>query len=281
MLSCGTFSVVEGGVSNHAWRCEAEDGVWFVRLAGASSAGLGVDRDSEAALLWATAAAGISPPLRYCDPRSGLLVTRFVPGRAWTRADARGRVNLERAGDLLARLHRLPLRPGLRPRDFAATARALRDRLGVAAGRLGRQFEARAEVLFAELAARSDGPPVPCHNDVHHLNLIDEGERLWLVDWEYGGSGDPIYDLAGYCCHHRLTAAETATLLAACGGDGGAADPGRIDAACWVFDYVQWLWYRVAASGAGPDSAGELVRRAAELERVLTGRAGHGPADRA
>jgi thiamine kinase-like enzyme len=38
---------------------------------------------------------------------------------------------------------------------------------------------------------------VLCHNDPYHLNFLDDGARLWLIDWEYAGMGDRMYDLAG------------------------------------------------------------------------------------
>jgi hypothetical protein len=52
-----------------------------------------------------------------------------------------------------------------------------------------------------------------CHNDVHHLNLVDDGSRLWLLDWEYAAIGDPYFDLASVCCYHNFNAEQRSMLL--------------------------------------------------------------------
>ena len=83
-----------------------------------------------------------------------------------------------------------------------------------------------------------------CHNDLHHLNILDDGERLWLVDWEYGGCGDPLFDLASFLCQHESTHEERQVLLGAYAGDSGISID-LVEAACRAFDYVQWLWYRL------------------------------------
>jgi Ser/Thr protein kinase RdoA (MazF antagonist) len=103
---------------------------------------------------------------------------------------------------------------------------------------------------------------VLCHHDLHHLNLLDDG-RLWLVDWEYGGRGDPLFDVAGFLALHELGPGPTATFLEAYGGL-APADAALLGAARWAFDYVQWLWYRRRfPAGAGLDEgpAGRLALR--------------------
>ncbi len=103
-----------------------------------------------------------------------------------------------------------------------------------------------------------------CHHDLHHLNILDDGERLWLVDWEYGGGGDPLFDLAGFLAMHGLGPAATDGFLRAYGGL-GLSGRALLDTARWAFDYVQWLWYRHRA----PDGTGEAGARARRLAQRL------------
>ena len=49
---------------------------------------------------------------------------------------------------------------------------------------------------------RKGSTPSLCHNDVHHLNIVD-GASLRLIDWEYAGVGEPLFDLASLCVYHR------------------------------------------------------------------------------
>ena len=79
------------------------------------------------------------------------------------------------------------------------------------------------------LAGRVDPfRPVLCHNDLLPANLIDEGERLWLVDWEYAGMGHPLFDLASVSANAGLHADEDARLLAAYRGEALAREPREI-----------------------------------------------------
>ena len=64
----------------------------------------------------------------------------------------------------------------------------------------------------------------PCHNDLLAANFIRGAQRLWIVDWEYAGMGDPAFDLANFAVNNGLDADGDRALLEAYGGaDGGAA----------------------------------------------------------
>ena len=268
-LEHAEFEALPGGFSNHAWRARHGGQQYFVRLGRAGADRLGVDRHSEQALVTLAAAAGLAPPILACDPAHGLLVTDYIEGRTWTRDDARDPRNLDRLGERLRLLHGLPVPAGLAPRSFAASAALLEAQLCDSGREVAAMHRAGRSAL-GRLAPRA-GLAVPCHDDLHHLNLVDDGERLWLVDWEYGGAGDPAYDLASHACQHDLDAEARRRLTTASGLDcAGAAsvDDEVLDAACIAFDYVQWLWYRVEASRAG-DARAHDDRAAAIGARLL------------
>ena len=262
------FSVIRGGLSNHAWRVDHDGCGYFVRLGGSGSESLGVDRRSECHLLEAVSAAGLAPEVLVCDPDADLLVTRLVNAETWTRQAARETGNLLRIGAALRVLHSLPLRPGIRPVSFAAQARFLEGQLG-APGSTHREVRRVAATAFEMLAGRESIAAL-CHNDLHHLNILDDGERLWLVDWEYGGCGDPLFDLASFLCQHESTHEERQVLLGAYAGDSGISID-LVEAACRAFDYVQWLWYRLRGASDPADAAGHSSRAEAISRRLLLG----------
>lgn len=290
-LADAPLEPVRGGLSNHAWKAERGGHSYFVRLGGPDSTKLGVDRDSECALLAVVSEAGLAPPVIACDPANGLLVTPFVSGGPWTREDARAPRNVERLARCLRMLHGLPIPVGVHDVDFRAQARRLEAELeaaqcgqctdsGVVDGRwpgredardVERAVRAGAAAAHAMLARREPARAI-CHNDLHHLNVLDDGERLWLVDWEYGGLGDPIFDLASLACQHEFTAVERLALLEAYAG-ATVVPVESLDAACIAFDYVQWLWYRLWAA-TNPTADSEYAFRAEALGLRLAGAAG-------
>jgi thiamine kinase-like enzyme len=55
-------------------------------------------------------------------------------------------------------------------------------------------FSGHASRVAAALASRPQ-PTVPCHNDLLAANMIDDGQRLWFIDFEYAGNNDPYFEL--------------------------------------------------------------------------------------
>lgn len=260
------LEIVPGGLSNHAWRTGYGGESYFVRLGAVDAERLGVDRASECRMLAIAAAAGLAPQLIACEPASRLLVTRFVPGRHWSRADARDPDKLRRLGATLQRLHALPLASGVRRLDFPVQAGQLAAEL--------ERFEAIDPAVqetaqrALETLRRRQAPVTLCHNDLHHLNILDDGGRLWLVDWEYSGAGDPLFDLAGLICLHELSGDLRAAVIEAYGLRSAIVGT-EFDAACQVFNYVQWLWFRLWMA-THPGAGSEYAQRA----RALAGRLG-------
>jgi thiamine kinase-like enzyme len=260
-LAEGTLTRLHGGFSNHAWRVDVPGGPWYARLNAADGQSLGVDRASECALLTATGSAGLAPELLACEPANRLLVTRYVVARPWRPEEAASTPNLERIAGMLRRLHELPVPAGVARMDWPGQARHLAMGLAEAPG--DAEIHRIAGEVFAQLEARQFVPSL-CHNDLHHLNILDDGARLWLVDWEYGGLGDPLFDLAGFVSMNGLEPCLVETFVCAYGRL-KRADLDRFEAACWAFDYVQWLWYRLRSGAA----AGEAAARAQRLAQRL------------
>jgi len=264
-LASAEFHPLAGGLANHTWRADSGGASFAVRLNALDDAALGVDRESEAALITVASAAGLAPEVVLCDAPRRLLVTRFVPGAVWTRDDARLAQNIERMADVLARLHRCPAAPRIARRSFREQARRLERTARDSGVPPDRELERVAEGVLDRLdeARRSI---TPCHCDVHHLNVIDDGATLTLIDWEYGGLGNPCFDLAAFISCHELDDGQRALLVAAYRGP---ADAGQLDDVLWVFDYVQWLWYRAAAWTGDRATRATFGVRAAEIRARL------------
>jgi thiamine kinase-like enzyme len=174
----------------------------------------GVMRFNELAASLAAHAAGVSPAVIHAEP--GALVIEHIEGRTLDADDVRDPDRLPRVLELVARAHRVIPRHLRGPvlmfwvfhviRDYAA--RLVRDaspHVGALPG-----FLRAAEALEAAV-----GPVeiVFGHNDLLAANLIDDGTRLWLIDWDYAGWGSPLFDLGGLAANNGLSEAQEAWML--------------------------------------------------------------------
>jgi aminoglycoside phosphotransferase len=271
VLAAATFKPIAGSLSNFAWHVSAPGQERFVRYARVGSERLGADLCAEGEILGIVANAGLAPPVVRCDPSSRLLVTQWIAGAAIDpTASGRDRT-IRQVAATLRQLHGLTPWPGVRRVDFAVQMRQLEAALPAAVER--RALTACAVEVMARL-----GPgrtTALCHHDVHAQNLlVDPAGRLWLVDWEYAGLGDPVFDLASCASLLDLSAASTRLLCDEYIRAGGTIEQERLELARWSFDYLQWLWYRglLASAAPGPDAV-EAAHRAERIERHLRARA--------
>jgi thiamine kinase-like enzyme len=204
-----------GGMTNRNYVVADDAGRHVVRL-GTDMPHHMILRWHEAAAARAAHAAGLSPEIEHAEP--GVLVMRHVDGRSLTPEDMRAHARLPAIAALLRRCHRelprylvgpaLAFWPFQVVRSYIAALRAARSPW---TPRLG-EFAALADRLEDGLAPM---PFVFGHNDLLAANLIDDGRRLWLIDWDYAGFGSPLFDLANLASNNGLGAAAQDALLQA------------------------------------------------------------------
>lgn len=236
---------IKHGLTNRSWLVSADDDRFVVRISDVDSVELlQIDRNSEAVVLQLVARADIGPQVLRCDPAHGILVTRYL-GATWTEQDAQSDDNIDRLAGLLRRLHALDVPARVRTVDLASTVHGyLRtlDERGVHSELASPVLRERAEASAMEL--RKGLKPCLCHNDVHHLNIVGV-DPVRLIDWEYAGVGEPLFDLASVCVYHRYRRSQRERLLSAYAAASDAVTWQRLELACWLFDYIRDLWMAV------------------------------------
>lgn len=202
-----------GGLSNEIWKVTDAAGAHVVRF-GRDYPMHHVDRSREAMTARAAHAAGFGPAVEYTA--AGVSVVAFVSGRTWTPADVRAAP--DRVGHLLREFHQgmaahvsgaaFLFWPFHVVRDYARTLHAGTSRFVPDLPRL--------LALSAEMeAAQVPLPVVFGHHDLLPGNFLDDGDRLWLIDYEYAGFGTCLFDLAGAASNAGMDVAETDALLRA------------------------------------------------------------------
>ena len=208
-LAAATFQPIAGSLSNFAWHVSATGQDRFVRYARAGIEQLGADLHAEGRVLQVVARAGIAPRVIRCDPSARLLVTQWIAGAKVDPSAGDFDRTIRQVAALLCQLHALQPPSGVRVVDFAVQARRLETALPAEGVRPA--LAVCAEEVLSRLGQRR--AHALCHHDVHAQNLVtDCAGRLWLVDWEYAGLGDPLFDLASCASQLELSAASTGVL---------------------------------------------------------------------
>jgi len=202
--------LLEGGITNRNYLIRFRGRDCVLRLPGKETALLGIDRATERDAT--RAAAGIAPDVIAFDPRHECLVTSFIEGRAVEASELRGPLLAEVAGALreihAGRRLAYAFSPWQRVARYRATA--VRRQMPLPPG--FDEVSAAAARISAALGPR---PSAPCHNDLLTANFMHDGSRLRILDWEYAGQGDPLFDLANLASNNGFDESDEERLLLA------------------------------------------------------------------
>ena len=268
-----------GGITNQNYLVTDRGEKLVVRL-GQDIPIHGVMRFNELAASRAACAAGISPEVVYAEP--GALVLRYIEGRVLSPELMRDPRLLPQAVDLVKRCHQdVPhhLRgPALVfwvfqvVRGYATELRACASRHAALLPRLS----AAAERLEHEVGPVSI---VFGHNDLLAANFIDDGQRLWLIDWDYAGFNSPLFDLGGLVSNSSLAPDQARFVLERYFGAVDTALERRFAAMQCASLLRETMWSMVSEihSKIAFDYAAYTSDYLARFERAYTEFTGHAP----
>lgn len=204
---------LDGGITNVNYLVSDGSAKYVVRL-GTDIVEHHVMRFNELAASRAAHAAGLSPAVVHAE--TGLTVIKYIESTTLTEADVRSPGMIERIVPLIRQCHHEVPKHLRGPalifwvfhviRDYAATLRQgnsphiaqlsdlldINEKLETAAGPF--------DIVFG-------------HNDLLAANFLDDGNRLWLIDWDYAGFNTPLFDLGGLASNNALDAVQETHLL--------------------------------------------------------------------
>jgi thiamine kinase-like enzyme len=206
-LSCWQGRValepLKGGLTNISFVATDKSGRYVVRC-GDDIPVHHVFRDRERAVSRAAFEAGLSPEVVHVEP--GITVLRFIDGRTFAEADMRA--NIPGIVALLKTCHREVGRRLRGPANAFWVFQVIRDYV--------RLIDADAKYLALSDKLEKIQVPLPVvfgHHDLLPGNFMDDGKRLWLIDWEYGGFGTAMFDLANLSSNGSFAVTDDAALL--------------------------------------------------------------------
>lgn len=240
-----------GGLTNLVFRV----GDTCVRLPGAGTEEY-INRAHEAVAARAAAEAGVSPEVIHADPETGIMATRFVDGATtMTPEGFRSDIGaVRRAGKAFRQLHRSGARFPFTFELFAM----IDDYLAILATKdvalpEGYHDMVREAQTVRVALARNPVELVACHCDPLCENFLDTGNRIFIVDWEYSGMNDPMWDLGDLSVEGEFDAGQDEALLQAySGGETRPADRARMIIYKAMCDLLWTLWGLIQLANGNP-----------------------------
>jgi thiamine kinase-like enzyme len=244
-----------GGLTNRVFRIDVAGKSYCLRIAGKGTEEY-INRRNEEQAARMAAEAGVSPEVLHFDAVTGVMVTRFID-EAVTMSPALFQARTgspQRAGRAFRRLHESGAEFPFRFELFSM----IDDYLKLLSDKNVDFPEGYHEVLRESQSIRSalaahPLPLVACHCDPLCENFLDTGERMWIVDWEYSGMNDPMWDLGDLSVEGSFDPDQEARMIEGYfGGKPSAPEMGRLVIYKAMCDLLWTLWGLIQFGNKNP-----------------------------
>jgi len=202
-----------GGLTNHNFIVSDGAARYVVRL-GEDIPEHQLMRFNELAASRAAHAAGLSPAVIHAE--HGLTVLDYIESRTLSAPDVASPAYLERIIALMRRCHHEMPRHLRGPAMIFWVFHVIRDYAATLAAGASSYHARLDEFLAISEALEAAAAPFDIvfgHNDMLAANFLDDGARLWLIDWDYAGFNTPLFDLGGLASNNQFTEAQETRLL--------------------------------------------------------------------
>ncbi len=231
---------LSGGITNRNTVVDVDGERFVVRVPGADTDQLEIDRECEHVAASRAADLGIAPPVLGLF--GGCLVTTFVAGTEIPPDQFANAANLDSLVTMLGAFHSSgPLQHLFDAFAVPRLHRSAASRRGVTIPAVYDSVVAVVDEIAGAFAVSPD-PAVPCHNDLLRANVLRNGARLWLLDWEYAGMNDRAFDLGNLAVNNDLSAAAEEHLVGAYHGEVTRRTLARLRLMKIVSDAREAMW---------------------------------------
>lgn len=206
-----TFEPLKGGLSNESFTV-LHRGEKFVVRFGKDFPFHHVSREREIMATRAAHTAGFAPELVYAEP--GVMISRFVEAKTFDAADVQA--NIRRIAETVARFHNTMAQHVSGPGFIFWVFHVIRDyarTLQKNDSRMVEHLPGYLELASEMEAAQEPLPIIYGHHDLLPANFMDDGERLWVIDFEYAGFSTAMFDLAGVASNAEFSEEQAEELL--------------------------------------------------------------------
>lgn len=260
-----------GGLTNSNYRVDTEGKVFVVRIPGASTELLAIDRQNEYHNTRAAAEAGVGAKIAYYLPEEKVMVLEFITGQTMSIPSLQAPGMPTRIAHALKRLHAGPR--FLTDFNMFRLVEFYLDIVKDYEVQIPSNYDDRLPAIqqIEQAFAVRPLPGVPCNNDLLAENYIDDGQQLWLIDYEYSGNNDPCFELGNTCQEQQYNEAQIVEMCAAYFGEPYPDKLARMKLNMIMSDAGWCLWAAIQAkiSTIEFDFWGWAVERWARAEAKL------------
>ncbi len=204
-----------GGLTNRNYRVTTSSASVVVRVSPTEADALSIDRDHEYRNSVAAAEAGVGAPVIAYLPEHAVMVVGYIDGVTFTEESFAAEGVLARVAESCRRLH--AGRRFVNDFDMFAIQRRYLELVQDRGYRLPEgylEFGGHVERIREAVAVLDEGT-VPCNNDLLAGNFVDDGEQIWLIDYEYGGNNDACFELGNVWSENHLSVQQLEELVIA------------------------------------------------------------------
>jgi thiamine kinase-like enzyme len=231
-----------GGLTNTNYKVETEHGTFVVRISAKDSGMLAIDRENEYQNTVAAAEEGVGPAVVGYIPERSLMVLEFIEGQTQSAEDLRRGDKIEMVAHACRRLHGAArFRDDFNMFDIQRRYLALVQERGFKLPDRYLEFEPAVREIERAMAVRDEGT-VPCNNDLLAANFIDDGAKVWLIDYEYSGMNEASFELGNIASESGLDVPTTQVLVDAYWGRSDPRKLARARAWSLLARYGWTLW---------------------------------------
>ena len=242
-----------GGLTNLVYRITVRDQDYLLRIPGQGTEDY-INRVIEAHDAKVAAAAGVSAEVLFFDEQDGLMLAEYIPGITLSAEGFKELDRVRRSAQSFKKLHQSGLAFKTRFDVFEKIDEylALVAKLKAPVPDGYQQVKQEADAVRQVLAAHP-APLAPCHCDPLAENFIDTGEQVYIVDWEYAGNNDPMWDLGDLSVEAGFDAEQDRALLESYFGSSTPLDQtGRMVMYKALCDLLWTLWGVVQHANDNP-----------------------------
>jgi len=204
-----------GGMTNKNYKLQIDDKLYVLRVPGNGTEEM-ISRQEEIKNAVYANKIGVDAELIYFNEKTGVKISKFIENaETLTPEAAKKQSSMEMVVDIFRKLHTTKLQMNNSFDIYNKIEKYEQLLIKVNGNNYEDYYEVKEEVKYLKtITDELDIKLTPCHNDTVAENFIKSGdEKMYLIDWEYGGMNDPMWDLAGYCLENGLSEEEEELFL--------------------------------------------------------------------